>query len=944
MSPTPPKPAPDQPPSERPRRSRNPSRNRRRMLAAAAAVPLAVGLAYLPTTDLWPSAAAALVSDAPGPGAAVQEESAAHWLDRTTLAWEEAVEGRSFWLYTDPESAPEVGPGTGAVALEHDPEGIPEDLREGFPHLADHGALTLPDGFGDEDVRELLKGGLAVAAFDGDDTLVDATGLQVPGVLDDLYADAADRDLGPRWDDGVPGLDLWAPTARSVSVDLYDGPRTDEPFASHDLADTGDGVWSVDGEADWQDAYYLFQVEVFVPETGQVEHNTVTDPYSVGLAADGERSALLDLADVSDPGLAPEGWADLDKPETGEVVEESVYELHVRDFSIGDETVDEEDRGTYRAFTDPGTDGMSHLADLSEDGLTSVHLLPFAHFGVEPENREEHRTPDCDLADLPPDSEEQQACIAEVAAEDGFNWGYVTEHFTVPEGSYASDPDGAARTLELREMVAGLNGTGLRTVMDVVYNHTGSVGQDGDNNLDRIVPGYYHRLDETGEVTDSTCCPNTAAEHTMMNKLIIDSVLTWATDYKIDGFRFDLMGHHPKQTMVDLRAELDGLTVEEDGVDGAAVHLYGEGWNFGEVEDDARFEQATQANMAGTGIGTFDDRLRDSVRGGGCCDEDPRVQGFGSGLYTDPNGADINGTEEEQLEELLLAQDRIKVGLSGSLADYTLVDRTGEAVTGAEVDYNGEPAGYTAHPQETVTYVAAHDDLDLFDALAYKLPEGTSMEDRVRMQTLSLGTSAFGQGVTFWHAGSEMLRSKSLDDNSYDSGDWFNLYDPSMSDNGFGRGLPRAEYNEDQWDLAGPLLADADLKPSSDQIVDAALRSRELLSIRESTPLFHLGDTDTIQEKLSFHGEGPEQTPGVITMRIDDTVGEEADPELDGLVVVFNASPEEITQTVAETEGQGYALHPVQAEGTDDRVQEADFDSDAGEFTVPARTVAVFVD
>ena len=148
----------------------------------------------------------------------------------------------------------------------------------------------------------------------------------------------------------------------------------------------------------------------------------------------------------------------------------------------------------------------------------------------------------------------------------------------------------------------------------------------------------------------------------MMGKLMIDSVLTWTRAYKLDGFRFDLMGHQPKAAMVELRERLDRLTLERDGVDGRSVYLYGEGWDFGEVAGGARFEQATQANMAGTGIGTFNDRLRDAVRGGGPFDEDPRVQGFASGLYTDPNGAEVNGSEADQLARLLLAHDQIKVG------------------------------------------------------------------------------------------------------------------------------------------------------------------------------------------------------------------------------------------------------------------------------------------
>ena len=368
-----------------------------------------------------------------------------------------------------------------------------------------------------------------------------------------------------------------------------------------------------------------------------------------------------------------------------------------------------------------------------------------------------------------------------MAANDGFNWGYDPFHYTAPEGSYATDPSGTARNEEFREMVKGINGAGQRVVMDVVYNHTPASGQDPKSVLDRVVPGYYQRLNATGQVETSTCCANTATEHPMMEKLMIDSVLTWAKDYKVDGFRFDLMGHQPKAAMVRLRAALDRLTLRRDGVNGRKILLYGEGWNFGEVADNARFVQATQREMAGTGTATFNDRLRDAVRGGGPFDEDPRVQGFASGQFTDPNGAAVNGSPAAQRQALLLNQDRIRVGLTGNLKDYRFTDRTGAVVTGADVDYNGQPTGYTSDPQEAVNYVEAHDNETLYDALAFKLPQDTSMSDRIRMQTLALSTTAFSQGISFWHAGGDLLRSKSLDRNSYDSGDWFNVLDLSRA-------------------------------------------------------------------------------------------------------------------------------------------------------------------
>nr|BFE46335.1 hypothetical protein GCM10017547_42280 [Pseudarthrobacter oxydans] len=412
-------------------------------------------------------------------------------------------------------------------------------------------------------------------------------------------------------------------------------------------------------------------------------------------------------------------------------------------------------------------------------------------------------------------------------------------------------------------MVAGLNKSGARVIQDVVYNHTSGAGQNSSHNLDRIVPGYYHRLNPTtGALETSTCCANTATENTMMGKLMVDSLVTLAKTYKLDGFRFDLMGHHTKQNLLDVRAALDQLTLQRDGVDGKNIYLYGEGWEFGEVANDARFVQATQQNMAGTGIGTFSDRLRDAVRGGGPFDEDPRVQGFASGLFTDPNVSPASGTPEEQRATLLLAQDQIKVGLTGNLKDYSFIDRTGATVKGSDVRYGGEPAGYTADPSEVISYVDAHDNETLFDALTLKLPQGTSMEDRIRMNTLALSTTAFGQGVSFWHAGTENLRSKSLDRNSYDSGDWFNVLDHTGTTNGFARGLPPERDNRDKYPYMKSLLADPTLSPQPAHIAASRERAKELLEIRKSSPLFHLGDAKLIQQKLSFPSAGPDQAPG----------------------------------------------------------------------------------
>ncbi len=360
------------------------------------------------------------------------------------------------------------------------------------------------------------------------------------------------------------------------------------------------------------------------------------------------------------------------------------------------------------------------------------------------------------------------------------------------------------------------------------------------------------------------------------------------------------------------------------------------------MADNALFVQASQANMAGTGIGTFNDRIRDAVRGGSVFDTDPRTQGYASGLFTDPNGDPVNGSTAEQRARLLLEQDQIKVGLVGNLADYSFTDRTGATVRGSQIDYNGQPTGYTAQPSEAVNYVDSHDDNTLYDLLTYKLPVSTSMVDRIRMQTLAMSTVALSQGVSFWQAGTEALRSKSFDINSYNSGDWFNELDPSLHTNGFGKGLPPAADNKAFWPYAQPLLANARLKPNHSNLLSAAGQSTELLAVRADNPLLHLGSAALIQAKISFPDSGPSATPGVIVERIDDTVGRDADPHRKGLVIVINASPQATTQAVPGTVGARFSLGRIQASGADPVVKASRFDSATGSFTVPARSYAVF--
>jgi len=808
---------------------------------------------------------------------------------------------------------------------------------DGFLHLEGMPTLTLPaDSL--PDVPAILTSQLALVAADGA-TRVDATGLQIAGVLDDLYA--TDLALGTVWDSGIPTLRVWAPTARSVTLHVFDDSDPGTAATTFPMLwDAVSGTWSATGDSSWDGKYYLYEVEVYVHSTGQVENNLVTDPYSVSLAMNSTRTQIVDLSTVTVP-----GWDSVAKPPLAQPEDISIYELHVRDFSADDSSVPDELKGTFKAFTLAGTNGMNHLAALAEAGLTHVHLLPVFDIATINEDKSSRVSPDPALLETyPSDSDMQQAAVEATADLDAFNWGYDPLHYTTPEGSYSTDPDGTTRIVEFREMVKSLNETGLRVVMDVVYNHTNAAGQTDKSVLDRVVPGYYHRLNADGDVETSTCCANTATEHQMMGRLMVDSVVTWAKEYKVDGFRFDLMGHHSLANMLEVRAALDALTLADDGVDGSAIYIYGEGWNFGEVANDARFIQSTQLNMGGTGIGTFSDRLRDAVRGGGPFDGGiDRItnQGFVNGLAYDPNASSLPPANAEF--ELLLSADQIRVGLAGNLAAYEFVAADGTVKRGDQIDYNGSPAGYTADPQENIVYVSAHDNETLFDVSQYKHPLATSTADRARAQNLGIDITALAQGVNFFHAGVDMLRSKSLDRDSFNSGDWFNRLDFGYQRNNWAVGLPVASKNQEEWPIMQPLLADLALAPVPADIGASAAHMREMLAIKSSTPLFSLATAQDVQDRVKFHNTGPAQEQGMIVMSISDMVGEDLDPGVEEIVVLFNATTVDQTFTIAESAGREWALHPVQQSSAEPVVRTAGHDIVAGTFTVPARTTAVFV-
>jgi pullulanase-type alpha-1,6-glucosidase len=888
----------------------------------------------------------------------IKNNAHAHWLAAEYIAWPVGFGPETLYrLHYDPAGNLKVSgdglQGGKSIPLEFFANRLLPELAERFPHLRDTRMLRIPKKNA-QDVTEILKGQLAVSAARPGGSMLIATGVQIPGVLDDLYAN--DEPLGIKFEDGVPTLRVWAPTAKSVTLHLFSNPKLQTAVRTFPMAwDPETGVWSARGKASWIQQYYCYEVEVYVRDEGRVVRNLVTDPYSVSLAMDSSHSQIIDLSDSS---LKPPGWDELEKPRLESFTDIALYELHLRDFGAFDPLVPEEHRGTYLAFTHARSHGMRHLKRLAQAGLTHVHLLPVFDIATILEDKSAWLKPDYEyLAQLPPDSDQQQAILQRIRGWDGYNWGYDPYHYAAPEGSYATQPDGTARIREFRQMIMALNQIGLRVVMDVAYNHTHAAGQAEKSVLDRVVPGYYHRLDGSGKVITSTCCPNTASEHAMMEKLMIDSLLTWAKEYKVDGFRFDLMGHHMVENMKNVRAALDSLTIDKDGIDGRKIFMYGEGWDFGEVANNARGINATQFNLAGSGIGTFNDRIRDAVRGGGPF-RGLLDQGFATGLYLDPNEVNAPPSDTD-LIRLLELKDQIRVSLAGNLADFRVENAAGHLIRGADAAYNGHSAGYTRSAQENIAYVSAHDNETLFDAIQYKAPLSAGMDERVRMQNLALSFVAFSQGVPFFHAGCEILRSKSLDRDSYDSGDWFNRLDYTYQTNNWAVGLPPEDKNGQNWPIMKELLARPELKPDREHILRMLAHFEELLCIRKSSALFRLNAAEEVIDKVRFHNTGPHQVPGLIVMSIRDhdsstpfsmgaatesvARGDSSDGPYDLLVVVFNADKERQSFAATDLAAVDLALHPVQAASADPKVREAAFDRVSGTFQVPGRTTAVFV-
>ena len=929
-----------------------------------AAVPVGLSLALAaPTGATGAQALAEAACVSPTHATRLRAEAAplpaparAIWLDARTIRWPHgegaapAAAGTRYVLVAGTTEPLRVTPGQRLeggeiVPLTVHPFPLSPAVGRRTRHVGVGTTLRLSAAMTSARLAALHSRGLLLVRLDGAGRVEDATRTQAALALDDLYAEAAETTpmgASPARDGTV--FRVWAPTAQAVGLCLYGADTTTARVVPMQREERT-GAWHTRVRDAAHGARYRYLVDVVVPGEGLVR-NRVTDPYALALTANSSHAVVVDLAH---PSLVPEGWRTRRVPRLAHPVDQVIYELHVRDFSVADARVPIAHRGRFLAFTDTASHGMRHLRALARAGLTDVHLLPVFDIATIPEVG--CRSPD--VGGTPnggsPNGEGQQAVVVAAAAGDCFNWGYDPLHFTVPEGSYAtSASDFAARIREFRRMVVALNGIGLRVGMDVVYNHTSAAGQAPQSVLDRIVPGYYHRLDANGRVETSTCCANTATEHRLMAKLMIESAVRWVRDYGISSFRFDLMGHQPRAAMERLQRAVNAAA-------GRHVPLIGEGWNFGEVADGARFVQASQRSLAGSGIATFSDRARDAVRGGSALDDSVdlvRNQGWASGLAYAPNEERLRlHPAPDDWAALRSAADMVRVGLAGTLRDFALHTADGATRRLADVSYGGQPAGYVQEPGEVVNYVENHDNPTLFDANVLKLPASTSAEDRARLQLLGSAVVLFSQGIAYVHAGQELLRSKSLDRNSFDSGDWFNPYDPSGETHGFPRGLPPARDNARTWPFMAARLADGRVPPSPALVRFTRDAFLDLLRIRASSSLFRLRTAREVRARLRFLDAPPDGGPApsgtVIAAHLDGRAGRGVLPGARYRDVVFalNVGNADASVPVPSLRGRSLRLHPVHAAATaaDPRPRLSRWNAESAVLSVPPRTAVVWV-
>jgi len=508
------------------------------------------------------------------------------------------------------------------------------------------------------------------------------------GLLTYRYPQA---DLGAVYSRSATTIKLWAPTASNVSVEVFNGPASTS-FSLMPMTCDPAGIWSATLPGDLAGKYYLYQVTLPESTDRPATVVEVNDPYARGSSANTGRTLIFDPLKTN-----PAGW-DADRfVRLRNNADAILYEVHVRDFSIHPDS-GSINRGKYLGLIEPGTktredekSGLDHLVEL---GITHVHLLPVNDFAGGDERQ-------------PADK------------YTWYNWGYDPVLFNTPEGSYATDPDGTARQREFKKMVQSFHQHHIGVVMDVVFNHTASTGRQPFSIFDKIFPGYYYRQDAAGRYANGTGCGNEfASERPMARKFIVDCVKYWTTEYHVDGFRFDLMGILDRDTMLEVYREVKRINPN--------AIIYGEGWDMEQVLPAKMM--MTQANVLRTGVATFNDGIRDNIKGdAGIASASGFVQGA---------GPQFGGME------------RFRLNIKGQ--------STGRGSAGIPV----------FSPNENINYASAHDDLCLWDKLqssAAAVPENL----RISMDQLAAGIVLTAQGVPFLHAGDEFLRSKNLVSNSY---------------------------------------------------------------------------------------------------------------------------------------------------------------------------------
>lgn len=775
------------------------------------------------------------------------------------------------------------------------------------------------------------------------------TSVRLTGLLDQHFFDPK-RPVGLRWlNTSQFELRLWAPTASLVELLVYDtatGPATQTLAMNVEPQ----GYWSFHGYREFDRKYYVFRVTRFNPRTGRVETVDSADPASLNVSAEALRSQFVNL---NDPDLMPIGWAQLQKPRLDKVTDATVYEMHLRDHTSDDPGIPEAERGTYVGLVNPKSRAFQHLRDLASAGLTHVHFLPLMDFAGVPEHVAKRARPRIPSGETPASPTPQER-LGEVREIDAYNWGYNPVLWMVPEGSYSRHPDGPDRIRELREMIQGLNRAGLRVVLDVVYNHTYSAYEEDHSIFDRVVPYYYHRYNERGELMSSSCCADVATENRMVEKLMIESLIGLAKDYKVDGFRFDLMNLHPTLQVPRIREALDAMTLQNSGVEGSKLLVYGEAWPFGSLEEVVPGSAFNQLRSHGLGVGVFNDRMRDALRGGTTSPSEKSDPGFATGLFWDPNHEPANRNTptdpEGQRRKLLHLQDVVKIGLGGNLRDLVIRDQHNNAVRAGDYFFRGAPVGYAAEPTETISYVSAHDGYGLWDTVQAKMPfqawgrrpATANVDERVRVARLMLGTVLLSQGIPFFEGGSELLRSKSGDADSYDSGDHFNQIDWSGASNNWGVGLPPAWKNVNDWNFWRPRLLDASLRVGANEIQGTNEYFKALLRLRRDSPLLRLSSANEIRRLLSFPANelSGSDTAGLIGMLIEDAEPA-VDPTRKSLLVLINAGTQSLDFQNARLKNRAWSFPAVFGPAVDRDLVKARWEAASGLFSVPARSILV---